>query len=63
MRALHGGATCCEYTGFPQHLVDSIKKDRALIFGRVKPEEQMAELIKLGEIGTHHPSCEVCKRW
>lgn len=37
MRALRGGATCCEHTGYPQHLVDSVKGGRALLFGRVKP--------------------------
>lgn len=63
MRALHGGATCCEHTGFLQQLVDSIKGNRALMFGRVQQEEQMADCIQVGAIGTQQPKCEVCRRW
>ena len=63
MKALHGGAACCEHTGYPQHLVESIKKGRALVFGRVKPEEQMADLITVGPVGSSLPKCEVCTEW
>lgn len=63
MRALHGGAACCEHTGFPHHLVKSIKEGRALIFGRVKPHEQMADSITVGTVGSSLPKCEVCTKW
>ena len=63
MRALQGGATCCEHTGFPQHLAHSIKKGRALIFRRVKPQDQMADSITVGTVGSSLPKCEVCTNW
>lgn len=59
MRALHGGTTCCEHTGCPQDLVDSITSGKALVFGRVKPEEQMAGSITVGTVGSSLPVHEV----
>ena len=63
MRALHGGAACCEHTGYPQHLVNSVKAGMAMIVGRVKPQEQMADSIVVGSAGSLLPRCEVCTRW
>ena len=59
IKALHGGASCCPHTGYPQHL----EQGRALIFRKVEPIERMAEKIKLGAVGLTPQSCDVCKRW
>ena len=63
MRGLRGGTTFCEHTGFPQHRVDCITNGKALIFGRVKPEEQMADSITVGTVRSTLPKSEVCTRW
>ena len=60
MRAFHAGATCCEHNGSPQHLADSIKTGTALMFGRVKPEDQMADCGNGRLVLT---KCEVCTTW
>ena len=60
MRALHGGASCCQYTGFPQHLEESVKKREA----RLEPsEERMTSTIRVGAVGTVKQECKVCQRW
>ena len=63
MRALRGGASCCQHTGFPQHLVDGVKEGRALMSGILKLENRMVKSIMVGALGTHHPGCKVCQKW
>ena len=46
-----------------QYLVTSIKSNKALTFGRVRPEEQMADSSRVGAIGTHQPKREVCLQY
>ena len=33
------------------------------MFGRVKPEDQMADSVTVGTVGSGLPKCEVCTNW
>ena len=63
MGALHGGASCCELPGCPQHVEESVKKGKALMIGLEPPEEQMAAAIRVGAVGTVKQESEVCDKW
>lgn len=60
MQGLHGGASCCQHTGYPQHVEESVKKADTIIFGW---EEAKNGHVRVGAPGKVTQPCQMCDKW